>query len=322
MVKTYKIWKLSSALKDPRHLQEALSAVLELGRLGHDKAVDLLIEALGRCDSVSRSAARELGRIGNLRAIRALGEALAKPQVSQSAAEALIRMGSPALETLLAALRHEASCARKLAAFALGEIGDRRAVEPLIQALGQDDKYEVRTAATIALGQLKDARALWVLIATLKLRGETTPERQQALEALQSAAELARLKIGDPLATPGPGTRPATAQEAVDKLEQEIEDTPVHPKLLVEVGYLTEKDLAGVLKDVIGASEEISWAKLENREPLLPPYFQTYDQRRQAAELVGQELFRRGGRPLLDQVLTRDLNGYESVRNWWSGLGA
>jgi hypothetical protein len=49
------------------------------------------------------------------------------------------------------------------AAEALGEIGDKRAVEPLIKALGYEDEY-VRKSAAEALGKIGDARAVEPLI--------------------------------------------------------------------------------------------------------------------------------------------------------------
>jgi hypothetical protein len=106
----------------------------------------------------------------------------------------------------------------------------------------------------------------------------------------------------------------------MEQMEQEIPEGGVHPRLLAGAPLLTEAELVGVMKELVAASEEISWAKLENRQPMLAGYFKTYEQRSQAAELVGQELFRRGGRALLDQVLERDLNQYASMVNWWSEM--
>jgi HEAT repeat protein len=54
----------------------------------------------------------------------------------------------------------------KDAAIELGEIGDSRAVEPLIKALGDKDEY-VREAATKALGMIADVRAVEPLIEVL-----------------------------------------------------------------------------------------------------------------------------------------------------------
>ena len=53
-----------------------------------------------------------------------------------------------------------------------------------------------------ALGQIRDPRALWVFVAILKLRDETTAERQFQLEQLRQAAALGMHRIGDPLGGP------------------------------------------------------------------------------------------------------------------------
>ncbi len=53
---------------------------------------------------------------------------------------------------------------RRMAAVALGEIKDTRAVEPLIAAL-KDKDSSVRNNAAEALGEIKDARAVEPLIA-------------------------------------------------------------------------------------------------------------------------------------------------------------
>src|SRR5437870_4384085 len=61
MIKTLKLWKLAGDLKAKGNAPEAFSAVVELGKVGGSKAVDLLLVALARHDGVARSAARELG---------------------------------------------------------------------------------------------------------------------------------------------------------------------------------------------------------------------------------------------------------------------
>ena len=96
----------------------------------------------------------------------------------------------------------------------------------------------------------------------------------------------------------------------------------LHPRLLGNLKQLTNGELVEVLKELINASEEISWAKLESREPLLPDYFNSYEQRSRTAEVVGQELHRRGGTALMKQILEEQLNGHTAITNWWSGLGA
>src|SRR6266567_4776155 len=168
MFQFFKFGRLAGTLKSGG--SDAYSAVLELGQIGGPKAVELLIEALSRVDGVSRSAARELGRLGDARAIDPLVALLGQSEVSQSVAEALVKLG--AVDALASALKNEVSAVRKGAAIALGETGDVRAVDPLIEVMQADPEYGVRTAAATALGQLKSQRAIWVLVATLKLRDE------------------------------------------------------------------------------------------------------------------------------------------------------
>jgi len=309
--------KLGGALKG-RDGPEAYSAVLELGQLGSPKAVELLIEALSRMDGVSRSAARELGRLGDARAIQPLAALLGQSEVSQAAAEALVKLG--AVDALAAALKAEPSVVRKAAAAALGETGDVRAVDPLIEVMQADPEYAVRTAAATALGQLKNQRAIWVLVATLKLRDETTPERQAELEQLRHATNLAMRKIGDPLAAK-PTSVKSTGTVATEPSSGEPSPAETHPRLAGDPSGVSEPDLVAVLKELIAASEEVSWANLERREPMLPAWFRSYDQRRQAAELIGRELHRRGGASLLKRILEKDLANCAAVSNWWSGIG-
>jgi HEAT repeat protein len=322
MFKTLKTWNLASSLKSKGNAQEAYSAVLELGRLADDKAVDLLVSALARLDGVARSAARELGKIKAERAIAPLVGLLSNSLVNQAAAEALVAYGEKAIPHLVEALKTGDGHARQLAAFALGEIRDKRAVDPLILAVQTDETYSVRTAAVTALGQIKDSRAIWVLVSTLQMRDETTPERQAALEQLRVATQLAMRKIGDPLAAGAkPGSVVSAAHAVVEEVEKNLAKGDVHPRLLGDLKLLTNDELVEVLKELIGASEEMSWAKLESREPMLPVYFRSYEQRSGVAEVIGKELHRRGGVGLLKQVLEQQLNNYEAINNWWSGIG-
>ena len=70
---------------------------------------------------------------------------------------------------------------RRGAAEALGKLGDTRAVEPLIEALGDGSEY-VRNSAAGALGKLGDTRAVEPLIEALE--DEYGKIRRAAAEAL------------------------------------------------------------------------------------------------------------------------------------------
>ena len=320
MLKTLKTWKLAGDIKAAGNAPEAYSAVVELGKIGGEKAVDLLLIALARQDGVARSAARELGMLGDERALKPLADALDISVVNQSCAEALLRYGVKAVDALLHALKSQRADARRLAANVLGELRDKRAVEPLVQVLQVDDEYAVRTAAATALGLIKDSRAVWVLVGTLKMRDETTTERQADLEKLRQATTLALHKIGDPFAA-----KPAAAADSPEALlaqaEQGLVSSEIHPKLIGTLDLVTDAELTGVLKELVNASEEISWANLERREPMLAAWFKTYDQRAAVARTVGEELHRRGGKARMKEIFVGDLGSYGAISNWWSGIG-
>jgi hypothetical protein len=118
----------------------------------------------------------------------------------------------------------------------------------------------------------------------------------------------------------GPGAL-EMAEAALAEQSSEEQDEQAHPRLAGEIAEESDEALIGVLKELIAASEEVSWAKLENREPMLPAYFKTYDKRRETAEKVGSELLRRRGAAVLQNVLRAELGNYASIGNWWRSAG-
>jgi HEAT repeat protein/WD40 repeat protein len=89
-------------------------------------------------------------------------------EVRSSAAEALGEIKAKrAVEPLILALNDEDSKVRKNSVEALGKIGDARVVEPLILALNDEDS-KVRKNAVEALGKIEDARVVEPLILALK----------------------------------------------------------------------------------------------------------------------------------------------------------
>ncbi len=82
--------------------------------------------------------------------IHGLIKALSSNTRRFEAAEALVALGSKAVEPLLAALKVDNWEVRGNAAWALGMIRDRRSVEPLIEAL-DDEVPEVRATAAMAI---------------------------------------------------------------------------------------------------------------------------------------------------------------------------
>ncbi len=149
---------------------ERADAAIRLGQMGEPAvpAISFLVGMLG----------------DNTRFVSKAGDMATSPGVE--AAGALVRIGRPAVEALVAVLGGEDSAIQGYAASVLGEIGDPRAVEPLIVLLKDRDPF-VSGKAAWALGEIKDRRAVEPLIAALN--HEQWSVRTTAAEAVG--------KIGD-----------------------------------------------------------------------------------------------------------------------------
>jgi HEAT repeat protein len=100
---------------------------------------------------------RALGKIKDERVLDPLIQQLHSDEFKDDATEALVELGSPAVERLVAALKDKEELVRKQAIIALGRIKDPRAVEPLIEML-KDPDWFTRLAAAAALEQIGDER--------------------------------------------------------------------------------------------------------------------------------------------------------------------
>ncbi len=105
--------------------------------------------------------------IGEIYGVNYFISALKDPRYRESALEQLTKIGTPAVEPLITALKDEDISVRIGAARALGEIKDNRALEPLMVAL-KDENASVRMWAAEALGEIKDNRADEALMTALK----------------------------------------------------------------------------------------------------------------------------------------------------------
>jgi hypothetical protein len=90
------------------------------------------------------------------------------PEVRWQAAEALGTMGSSAVPPLLRALSHSSPDTRLGAAEALAVLRDPSAISPLAGMLHNDPGYEMRWVAALALGWIRDLRAVPDLVAALR----------------------------------------------------------------------------------------------------------------------------------------------------------
>lgn len=155
----------------------------ELVKIGAS-AVESLIFTLERRDNfkyrdinVKIKVIEILGIIRDTRAIGPLIDILKlenNPNIRGEAAGALVRIGAPTVEPLIAALKDENKNVRYEIAWALGEIRDQRAMKPLITILQKDKDADVRRTAAWAVGRvysynmLKDFSIIKLLFASAK----------------------------------------------------------------------------------------------------------------------------------------------------------
>ena len=92
---------------------------------------------------------------------------------ADQAVEELAKIGTPAVEPLISALENTDLIYH--AAEALGKIGDRRAVEPLIAVLTDSHECEHYDSVVRALGEIGDARAVLPLVEAIE---GSNPNRQ------------------------------------------------------------------------------------------------------------------------------------------------
>jgi HEAT repeat protein len=120
---------------------------------------------------------------------------------TNQAKEELIAIGKPATLALCAVLKEKDLWRRIMAAEALTEIHDRRAIKPLLQTLQRDPSGIVRGEAAKALGKIGDPTTVETLIDALKVRIKNPKERSSpAYVASQAAWALGN--IGDRRAIP------------------------------------------------------------------------------------------------------------------------
>lgn len=221
---------VARALKHPQpRVRNAAAAAL--GRIRDARSVEALLAYLKVQDpsySVRAVAAQSLGQLGKDLSLKPLLEMLAAPRADDRAAAAWALGVSlrpvEAVVPLVEALKDRHSGVREMAARTLGDIGDRRAVPGLIDALASahaDEPYRVRQRVVEALGKLGDARAVEPLLAILSPADKTfgavaitalgrigdrraVPALIAALESARAegreAAAIALGKIKDPAA--------------------------------------------------------------------------------------------------------------------------
>lgn len=145
---------------ESEHLQRhALDA---LRHMGNEASLDAMKERAARRDI---PAIRVIGKIGSsdgIEAIRDYTDSDSNPKLQKAAIKSLAEIGDHAVTQDIAnELDAENEGVRSEAARALGLLGDTRAIDPLVDVLGDDEESNnVRASAAWALTQIGTERAL------------------------------------------------------------------------------------------------------------------------------------------------------------------
>jgi HEAT repeat protein len=198
------------------------SVILALGQLGGPAAVErLMAELTGPGLRESEPAAKALAQIGepSIRPLLAvLGHLGWKDYL---AIDTLVKIGGPSVEPLIAMLGTADLSLRGEIAFALGRIGDPRAIDSLAAALNGRDG-DVRHAAAFALARIGGAATETLLQA---LRSEEAGVRAAATSALAGAD----------------GRAIAALQTALDDVDAAVREAAVKALARTESALTTER---------------------------------------------------------------------------------
>ncbi|MGV8040181.1 MAG: HEAT repeat domain-containing protein [Thermoanaerobaculaceae bacterium] len=196
-------------LEGERHRQRIVTAKA-LGEIGDGRAVRALARAARDTEGETAAAAsiaiaQIAARSADAGAFDVLGELLGEERDVDCVrlAEALRPAGRPALDWLVALMRHRDARRRTRAAEVLEALGDTAAVDALGAALDDED-LGVRTAASHALGALGTGRAVPPLLEALQRGGIDVP-------VMQALAKLGDRRAIEPLAA----RLPASEEEAL-----------------------------------------------------------------------------------------------------------
>jgi HEAT repeat protein len=146
-------------------------AVIALGMIGTEEAIEFLIEAVDdETGYVRREAVHLLGDVRTESAVLALVSRLKKEryqEVRNEIGDALVRIATPTVRTeLLQALQHRRAEVRETAAMAIGKSRWEEGLEPLMESMNDCDA-RVRRAVVEAIARYFDARLLRSLLVAL-----------------------------------------------------------------------------------------------------------------------------------------------------------
>lgn len=234
-------------------VQRARNRARRVGAVGRARAAELLgglenpavtpdlVRLLhDRDPEVRQVAARALGRAGDPSAAPDLLGCLARDSVPpRVVAQALLRLGSGARESLISGLDASDELVRAVAVEILGLSSAVPAARAVETALGSDASMEVRIRAARALGRVGLPSAVRALVAATA-DGQPTPLRVVAARALgdlghPDAVPTLRALLADPvhrLATNAARSLSVIGRPGIDALEQEAAVEPPTPSAL------------------------------------------------------------------------------------------
>ncbi len=149
-------------------------AVFALGKIGDPRAVEPIIQILEEERADWSTIGIALSRLRDNRAVEPLIEALKK--VTRYIEE--IKKENPSIE--LKKIDYEYLRGRWSLADTLGDLGDKKVVEPLLEVLDDEDP-DLREIAAMALGKIGDKKAITIVLERMK------DEEQEIKNAVEKA---------------------------------------------------------------------------------------------------------------------------------------
>jgi HEAT repeat protein len=318
------------------------AAAKSLGKIGGASAIEHLAAALKDNDpEVQCEAAYALGKAGSTAVeplVIVLTDEDSGPRVRSVAARALVSIRDPrAVDALVIALKHERVKRRMIgymgdpdvlqaAAEGLGEIGDARAIEPLIEAL-VTGKENVRTAAANALKQIDpnwtktEAAKHTVPFLAGHLRGSGSLARQAAAETLSKIGDTRAI---EPLVVALPDDDSFTrwaVREALNVIDPDWPKSEAAKRAiraLVEalVGQEEARPKAAKALELI----DPNWPKTEAAKLALPTLVEALTHwaesvRKEAVEALGKIGDVRAVEPLIEKLYDSDIGVCREAAN-------
>lgn len=162
-------------LLDHTDLKVRGAACTSLGQVGDTAFFGEIVSILSdSVEMVRKSATYALGELETANGIPALISAFRDPHFSVrlTAISSLVKIGEPAVDTLIYLLNHPAANVQNLSIETLGKLKTVRAVDPLLSKLESED-WATRAFAVDALGEIGDKKGI-VAVVNLQ-RDETHP---------------------------------------------------------------------------------------------------------------------------------------------------